>query len=219
MAKHILITSQYFGPVQSYCHILEADKVTVEQFDNYEKKTYRNRTTILAANGPMNLTLPVVKPQMKTDGKMRTKDIRISYDTNWQKNHLRSITSAYNSSPFLEYYIDDILPLYDKRWDFLLDFNHAALTAALDMLDISKEISFTKEYIKNYGDDVEDLRETIHPKKDYRTYDIRFSPVPYYQLFTEKQSFYPNLSILDLIFNMGPETCIVLENSISREIR
>ncbi len=210
MTKSIILSTQYFGPVQAFSHILAADNVIVERFDHYERKTYRNRTAILAANGPMNLTIPVVKP----DGKMRVRDIRISYDMEWQKNHLRSITSAYNSSPFLEFYIDDILHLYEKRWEFLIDLNLEALRTSLDMLDIKKDITLTEKFIENYEEDVADLRGIIHPKKDYRTFDPAFNPAPYYQLFTEKQKFYPNLSILDLIFNMGPEAALVLERSI-----
>ena len=208
----IILSSYYFGPVQAFCHMLRSEKIFVEQHDNYSRRTYRNRTTILVANGPMNLIVPVVKPKEKT----KTKDIRISYDTNWQKNHWRSIVSAYNSSPFFEYYRDDIIHIYEKKWDFLIDLNIETLQRTAEMLELEAEIEFSKEYLDPAGPTAEDLREVIMPKKDPEIYDPSFKPVRYRQVFSETMDFVPNLSILDLIFNKGPEAVSVLEGSIRK---
>jgi len=205
----IILSSYYFGPVQAFCHMLRSDKIFVEQHDNYSRRTFRNRTTILVANGPMNLTVPVIKPKEKT----KTKDIRISYDTNWQKNHWRSVVSAYNSSPFFEYYRDDIIHIYEKKWDFLIDLNIETLRRTIEMLDLEIEIEFSNEYLDPAGISAEDLREVIIPKKAPEIYDSSFKPVRYRQVFSETMDFVPNLSILDLIFNKGPEATHILEQS------
>ena len=205
----ILLSSYYFGPVQAYSHIAGADKVLIEQHDHYSRRTYRNRTAILVANGVMNLTVPVIKPK----GKTAVKDVRISYDTNWQKNHWRSIESAYNNSPFFEYYSDDIRHIFEKKWDFLIDLNHETLMAACDILETEASIELTEEYMSG-TEGVEDLREIIHPKKDPGIFDPAFRPVIYRQVFSETLDFVPNLSILDLIFNKGPEAVSVLEESL-----
>jgi len=206
-----LLSSYYFGPVQAYAHIVKSEKVIIEQHDHYSRRTYRNRTTILVANGLMNLIIPVIKPKTKT----KTKDIRISYDTNWQKNHWKSIESAYNNSPFFEYYSDDIKHIYEKKWDFLIDLNNEALRAVTEILEVEAVIEFSKEYIPGNSPDVTDMREVILPKKDPAVFDPAFHPELYRQVFSETMEFIPNLSILDLIFNKGPEATLILEQSIS----
>ena len=207
-----LLSSYYFGPVQAYAHMVNSDKVIIEQHDHYSRRTYRNRTTILVANGLMNLIIPVVKPKEKT----KTKDVRISYDTRWQKNHWRSIVSAYNSSPFFEYYSYDIQHIYEKKWDFLIDLNNETLRAVTEILEIEAEVEFTEEYMSEIIPEIKDLREIIHPKKDPVDFDPSFRPEPYHQVFSEAMDFAPNLSILDLIFNKGPEAVSVLEGSIKK---
>ena len=209
MSKTVILSSYYFGTVQAFSHLIRARKVIIEQNDNYSRQSYRNRTTIMAANGAMDLIIPVIKPKEKT----KTRDIRISYDTNWQKNHWKSIESAYNNSPFFEYYRDDLEVVYKKRWQFLTDLNTVLFELTNEMLEADCDVDYTKNYIGTVPDNWTDLREIIHPKKDYRIFDKAFSPVPYRQVFSETRTFVPNLSIIDLIFNKGPEAYMVLEES------
>ncbi len=209
--RSVILSSNYFGNIQLFSHIVKSGIVVIEQNDHYSRQSYRNRTTIMAANGPMNLTVPVIKPK----GKVKTKDILISYDTNWQKNHWRSIFSAYNSSPFFEYYKDDLYPVFEKQWKYLTELNNKLLELTLEMIEANPKIKYPDEYIENVNDYSLDLREVIHPKKDYKTFDKQFSPLTYRQVFSETMDFVPNLSILDLIFNKGPETYSVLEESLT----
>ncbi len=208
----IILSSFYFGPVQAYCHMVRSDKIVIEQHDHYSRRTFRNRTTILVANGTMNLTVPVVKPKTKT----KTKDIRISYDTPWQKNHWRSVVSAYNNSPFFEYYSDDIRHIYEKRWDFLIDMNIETLQRTVEMLELQTEIEYSRQYIEAGKTEARDLREVILPSRPPEIFDPLFRPAVYRQVFSETMKFVPNLSILDLIFNKGPEACAILEESIKQ---
>jgi hypothetical protein len=211
MSGHtVIIPCLYYGTIQAYAHIVNAGKVIIEVNDHYSRRTYRNRTTILAAHGPMDLTVPVIKPK----GKTRTKDIKISYDTNWQKNHWKSIESAYNNSPFFEYYKDDLEPVYRKQWKYLADLNIRLLELIIEMTETEALTEQSNEYIIPDPQKHTDLREVIHPKKDYRIFDKKFSPAPYRQVFSGSMDFVPNLSILDLIFNKGPETYSYLESII-----
>ena len=211
MTKTVILPSYYFGTIQAFSHLIHAHKVIIDQNDNYTRQTYRNRTTIMAANGPMNLIIPVIKPKEKT----KTKDIKISYDTNWQKNHRKSIESAYNNSPFFEYYKDELEIIFKKKWKFLTDLNTTLFGLIVEMLEADINVEYAENYIDTVPDNWTDLRKTIHPKKDYRIYDKLFSPVPYRQVFSETMAFVPNLSIIDLVFNKGPEAYSVLEKSFA----
>lgn len=197
----LLLTTAYFPPVQYLSHIRKADKVVIEQFEHFGKQSYRNRCEIMSANGIMSLTVPVEKA---SNGKILTKDVRIDYASNWQKLHLKTIESAYKNSPFYDYYIDDLLPLFEKKETYLLDLNNKILSSSISLMNLKKVICFTDDYIKESIDYL-DLRNTIHPKISKRTEDSMFVVKPYHQTFQERFPFAPNLSILDLLFNTGPE--------------
>jgi hypothetical protein len=147
--------------------------------------------------------------------KILTKDVRIDYRKQWQKLHRRGIESAYKSSPFYEYYIDNITGFFNKKYEFLFDYNMEILSKIQEMLDLKVRIEFSDEFITDAGMNFDDFRDLIHPKKSYGI-DLSFSPVPYSQVFSNKYGFIPNLSILDLIFNEGPDTVEVLKKSIVR---
>ncbi len=149
-----------------------------------------------------------------TNKKILTKDVRISYDTNWQKLHQKGIESAYKSSPFYEYYIDDIAPFFTKRWDFLFDMNMQINTTICDILEIENHLQHTSDFIPLNCSDYSDFRNSIHPKQSKAKVDNCFSASPYTQVFSDKLGFIPNLSILDLIFNLGNESLVYLENCI-----
>jgi hypothetical protein len=207
----ILLPLTYLGPVQYYSKFLLKGKFVIEQYDNYVKQTYRNRCVIFGANGPVILTIPVKK---KREQKNLVKDIIIDYDTDWRRLHWRGIISAYNSSPFFEFYRDRFEPFYLKKYSFLVDYCFALTTEVLNVVNIDVDPVLSKKYIFT-GDAsiIHDFRELIHPKKDIKD-DDSFRSVTYQQVFSGKCGFMQNLSILDLLFNLGPETVTILKNSI-----
>lgn len=211
MKETVYLTSSYLAPVEYYTKLYAYKQVFVEQCDNYVKQTYRNRCTIAAADGTLALSIPTVKPETL---KCPMRDIRISDHGNWRHLHWTAIESAYSSSPFFEYYKDDFRPFYEKRYEFLYDFNALLCEKICELIDIQPVIERTPEYKTNFAAGEDDFREIIHPKKDYRELDKDFSPIRYYQVFEARHGFLPNLSIVDLLFNMGPESLLVLRDSI-----
>ena len=205
--QSVYISTTYLGPVQQYCKLFQYPEIHLETAENYLKQTFRNRCTIAAANGPLALSVPIVKPDTL---KCPTKDIRISDHGNWRHLHWNALVSAYNMSPFFEYYADDFAPFYEKKYEFLFDFNEELCRLVCELIDIHPVIERTAEYKMEFTVDEADFREIIHPKKDFRTADTAFVPQPYYQVFESKLGFLPNLSIIDLLFNMGPESLLIL---------
>lgn len=209
--SRVLLNTAYFPPIQYFSKIVRFNKILIEQYESYGKQSFRNRCDIYGANGKLTLSVPVIEGARK---KVLTKDIKIEYTTNWQKIHFKSIESAYRRSPYYEYYIDDIEPLFNKEFEYLLDFNNAIIDVINGILDISPNIEMTDDYIVNVGDIV-DWREGIHPKKSKIKIDNNFYTDQYTQVFSDKGGFIPNLSILDLIFNLGPESIDYLESTFS----
>jgi hypothetical protein len=211
--QEVILSTAYLGPIQYFTKFLLASWVKIEQYDTYQKQTYRNRCRILGANGPLDLTIPVIK----TFGNhTMVKDIRIDYTTRWQINHWRSICSAYNSSPFLEYYIDDFQPFYHRKCDFLMDFNQQLLEVVLELLELDLTVDLTDAFEKEYLQS-RDFRNTIQPKTAKEFLDGAFLPYEYTQTFSERLSFSPNLSVIDLLFNQGPEAIVTLKRSLNQE--
>ena len=194
--KTSYLSSSYLGPVSYYKQIANSQSVVIEQHDNYIKQTYRNRCRIASSNGIMDLSIPVQKCEMKC----RMKDVRIAYSGNWQQIHWRAIESAYSSSPFFEYYRDDFESFFQIKKEFLIDLNTELQSFMLKLMDISTPIEFTTEYKNLFSEKELDLRDFFHPKKDH-PYELK----PYYQVFWHKFGFQKDLSIIDLLFNMGPE--------------
>ena len=203
----VYLSSAYLAPVEYYTKLLAYDRVCIEQHDHYIKQTYRNRCTIAAPDGELALSIPTVKPASL---KCPMCDIRISDHGNWRHLHWNAIESAYNHTPFFEYYKDDFRPFYEKKYEFLADFNEELCQLVCKLIDIQPCIERTSEYKTEFTTEETDFREIIHPKKDFRIADPEFVPHPYYQVFDSKLGFLPNLSIIDLLFNMGPESLLVL---------
>ena len=204
------LSTSYLAPVEYYSKMVAYNKVVIEQHDHYIKQTYRNRCHIAGPEGVLNLSIPIIRPDTL---KCKTKDIRISDHGNWRHLHWNALESAYNSTPFFEYYKDDFQPFYEKKYAFIADFNRELLLLICKLIDISPEIEYTAEYKTGFTAAEKDFRELIHPKKDFRVEDPEFTPIPYYQVFEERHGFLPNLSIVDLLFNMGPESLLVLSKS------
>lgn len=199
----VCLTSAYLAPVEYYSALAQAEVAFLEHCDYYVKQTYRNRCHIAAANGQMPLSIPVEKVSAE---KILTRDVRISDHNDWQLNHWRSIESAYNSTPFFEYYKDDLLPFYQKKWTFLWDFNQEIQAKILELLGLNPEIRLTEDYKISLAENVLDLRESIHPKKETPFENSK----PYYQVFEQRFGFQSGLSIIDLLFNMGNESILIL---------
>ncbi|MGC9344110.1 MAG: WbqC family protein, partial [Bacteroidales bacterium] len=183
--KTYILPSVYFGPVQYFSKIIEAEKVIIEQFDTYSKQTYRNRCVIMSANGRLSLSIPVKKIH---GNRTRMKDIIIDYDTNWQKDHKRGIISAYKSSPFFEFYFDEYLWVFNTNNKYLLDLNLKLTELILSQLQINKKIELSEKY-ENIKP-AEDYREIISPKKELST-DPDFKPTEYIQVFITRHGFIP----------------------------
>lgn len=208
LVKQYCLSTAYLAPVEYYMLLSEASMILLEQHDFFVKQTYRNRCTIGTANGPMDLIIPVEKLQ---SNKSLIKDIRISDHGNWRANHWKAIMSAYQSSPFFEFYADDLVSFYEKKWSFLWDFNLALQQEMLTLLDFDSNIQLTDKYLPDYENEYIDLREAIHPKKENVVSDF----CPYYQIFSQRYGFQENLSIVDLLFNMGNESILILKKLLN----
>lgn len=203
-----LFSTAYFAPVQYYWHWRRSERPMVEACEHFIKQTWRNRCVIGTANGPMTLSLPV---EATTD-KKSIRDMRLSEHGNWQHLHWNSIESAYNSSPFFEFYMDDLKPFFEKKPGFLFDFNEEIRRKMCELLEMGDGALHTSAFVSEVElpESWIDLRTVIHPKKNQVLVDTSFRPKPYYQVFDRKFGFQPNLSILDLLFNMGPEAILYL---------
>jgi hypothetical protein len=197
-----LLSSTFFGPVQWYQKLARSSKVLIEQHDAYQKQTYRNRCLIATTNGVQALTVPVTVEMGRA---------LISDHGNWRHQHWQALTSAYGDSPFFLYYEDDLRPFFTERWEYLYDFNEAIRQKMCELIDIHPNLSFTTDYVKcgDTENDVLDLREAIQPKHPIA--DSEFTPQRYYQVYERKHGFLANLSILDLLCNMGPESVFLLQ--------
>lgn len=193
-----LLSTTYFGPVQWYQKLYRCEEVEIEQWESFQKQTYRNRCLIATTQGIQALTVPVERGSSQL-----IKDIRISDHGNWRHLHWNALVSAYGESPFFEYYQDDIRPFFEKRWEFLLDFNEAIREKMCELLDIQAKVSYSLEFATALHSPLKDFREGIRPKHPME--DPDFEPRTYYQVYQQKHGFLPNLSVLDLLFNMGPE--------------
>lgn len=209
----IYLSSAYLAPIWYYTRFCTGNRIFIEQYESYKKQSYRNRCMILSANGPIPLSIPVVHSSSE---KTLTKDIRIAEHGNWQHIHWNAIVSAYNSTPFFEYYQDDFYPFYHKKQTFLFDFNEGLQVLVSGLLNIDlPTIEYTSGYKQEFSADESDLRDIIHPKKSPES-DDDFISTPYYQVFRQKFGFVENLSIIDLLFNMGNESRLILESSVKR---
>ena len=191
---HIIISTAYLPPVQYFQKINKAESICIEKHEHYVKQSYRNRCNVFGANGVLSLSIPVIH---KSDKELIT-DKKISYAENWQQQHWRTIESAYRNSPYFIYYADALTPFYQKKYDFLFDYNLELLQFLLNSFKIKTEVIFTESFGKSATQ--EDYRYFIHPKIKPKAEEYK----PYTQLFSDKYNFEPNLSSIDLLFNAGP---------------
>ena len=203
-----LLQTTYFGPIQWYQKLYRYDQTLIEQYDSYQKQTYRNRCVIATANGLQALTVPVEHDTLNIKNEiLKVKDLRISDHNNWRRIHWNALQSAYNESPFFDYYADDIRLFFEKKYEFLVDFNEAIRQTVCNLLDIHPQVSYTTDFSRQPSD-IDDYREVINAKHPQA--DADFQPRRYWQVFEGKHGFQSNLSILDLLFNMGNEAVFYL---------
>ena len=199
-----LFTTAYFPSINYMARFLAEDEPLIEIFETYHKQTYRNRCRVMTANGVESLSVPVVKVN---GNHTVTKDMVISPIEPWQHIHSRCLESAYKAAPYFDHYYDYLRPIFEGHFERLIDLNDTALTAVFKMLKIEKEIIHTTDYIREVEND---LREAFSPKKQT---DTCLFPA-YYQVFSEKFPFAADLSVLDLIFNEGPEANVYLKQIV-----
>ncbi|MFC2335116.1 MAG: WbqC family protein [Prevotella sp.] len=200
-----LLASTYFGPVQWYQKLNQSDCCLIERHDHFVKQTYRNRCVIATTSGLQVLTVPIERYE---GAHCEMRDIRISDHGSWRHLHWNALQSAYGESPFFEFYADDLRPFFERRWELLFDFNTAITRKMCELLDIHPQIAFTEAYASAEEEGVTDFRDAIRPKHPLP--DDGFRPRRYYQVYEQKHGFQPNLSILDLLFNEGPEAVLYL---------
>lgn len=195
----------YLPPISWFATFLALEnEIVIEQFENFPKQTYRNRTNIYGANGKLSLIIPI-----NHTGKRVMKELEISYAENWMKQHWKSIKVAYQSSPYFEYYEDQLIQLYQKEEKYLLDFNLKSISIIQNMLKTEKAYSLNTEFHKIPNE--QDFRNAFSAKTE-----TDFQMEEYYQLFTDQYGFLKNLSIIDLVCNKGPETITYLKNINSK---
>ena len=215
-----LLQTTYFGPIQWYQKLYRYDRCLIEQYDSYQKQTYRNRCLIATANGVQALTVPVEhNVQCSSQGhtlkermfNVQCKDLRISDHNQWRRVHWNALQSAYSESPFFDYYADDLHPFFERKYNYLIDFNEAIRQKICELIDIQPQVEYTSSYISNLTSqtsNLTDYRDVIHAKHPQP--DDTFEAKRYWQVFQHKHGFLPNLSILDLLFCMGPESVFYL---------
>ncbi|QDW25071.1 MULTISPECIES: WbqC family protein [Pedobacter] len=202
--QNTAILPLFYLPPVGYFSLLQklGEDFLIEKHEHLAKQTYRNRASIYSPNGKLDITVPVVKGA-KTHTKM--KDVRISYDFNWQRLHWLSLESCYRSSAYFEFYEDELSRFYTNKFEFLFDYNFELLEWLNKKLKLNKSFEVTGEYFDDIKPEL-DFRSAMNPKKQEDIVNNK----SYYQVFEDKHQFLPNLSIVDLLFNQGPQARLYL---------
>jgi hypothetical protein len=207
----LIIEPHYIPNLQYFSKFLLCKSIIFDDISLFRKQSYRNRANILSANGVLSLIVPVCKGRSK----IGFKDIRIDNSILWQKNHWNSIVSAYNKSAYFQFYKHLFDGYYDKRYNFLIDLNLEIIKTISEILSLHTEIILFSE-LKRDLTGIFDLRDSIDPKTRFYKKDDSFTQIKYSQVFSDRFEFKSDLSIIDLIFNYGPDASAVLQKSVIR---
>ena len=200
----MLLSTAYLPPISYFRNLPTTDVVTIEKYEHFVKQTLRNRCHILSPNGIQTLIVPISHDHRQ---RAAIKDIRIANDQPWQRQHWRSMCAAYQRSAFFEFYQDDLAPFYERSYEFLMDLNMDLLSFLIEQLKLKQTFNYTSEYHHPSPELIDDFRIL----SDAGSADPSAMIKSYPQVFGYKAGFVPGLSIIDLLFNMGPAT----ENYIS----
>ncbi len=201
-----LLLTAYMPPIPFFAYLIRSERAYLEKHDHYRKQTFRNRCHIYGANGKQSLSIPVVK----VPGKQCTGDVHIDYSENWQQQHWASICSAYGKTPFFEFLKDDIQPFYEERYTSLWEYNKAIILTLLQALEIPCDLRATTSYCEDSEAGCLDTRQLIFPKGNSLHHNSSYTSPVYHQIFLKKHGFLPDLSMLDLMMNKGPESVGIL---------
>ncbi|SCW47838.1 WbqC family protein [Mucilaginibacter sp. NFR10] len=196
--KGAVLPMFYLPPVDYFVQLnTYKPDILIEREEHFPKQTYRNRANIYSPDGVLALVVPVIKG---SKNHTKVKDVKISYDFMWQRLHWQSLQACYRRSAYFEFYEDDFAPFYEKQITYLFDYNEELLNLLLKLAKIKTELNYTDEYQPEYPN-LHDFRFSIHPKKE-----SEIQQKPYFQVFEDRKGFMKNLSIIDLLFNQGPQT-------------
>jgi len=196
--KGAVLPMFYLPPVDYFVQLnTYKPDILIEKEEHFPKQTYRNRANIYSPDGVLALVVPVIKG---SKNHTKVKDVKISYDFMWQRLHWQSLQACYRRSAYFEFYEDDFVPFYEKQITYLFDYNEELLNLLLKLAKIKTELNYTDEYQPEYPN-LHDFRFSIHPKKE-----SEIQQKPYFQVFEDRKGFMKNLSIIDLLFNQGPQT-------------
>ena len=201
-----LLSTAFCPPIEYFAVLAGYSSVYMEASESYVKQSWRNRCRLLTANGPQDFTVPVVHPA--TPAKMGIGEVRVEYSTPWVAKFEKAVESAYGSSPYYIYYADEFFAILDSRPTTRWELNAGIISWLCRRIGIAPEIIPTTAYypVEAKGSGFMDLRETIHPKRPNSILVEMGLGRPYWQVFRERFGFTPGLSVLDLLFNEGPET-------------
>lgn len=203
-----ILPPAFFGPIAYFRYLVAHSEATLDVHSHFIKQTVRSRAEILGSNGPLRLIVPLEKWGNRT----AMKDVRIDNSSNWPVQHLRSIRSAYANSPFFEHYSHHFEKLYSERHEMLVDLNIRSTKLILKLLQVETNLELSEDFIPHPLDLKEDLRSMFDRKGAYK-----ITALPsYQQVFSDRFSFVPNLSILDLLFNTGPRSAVYLSELIKK---
>ena len=196
LGERVCLPTAYLPPISWFVQLTLGEPCMIEQYEHFHKQTFRNRCTIDSPNGRLNLTVPIDKSNFLPGAKCLMKDVRISYHQDWQHQHWNALESSYYNSPFFEYLQDDFRPIYQKHWEYLMDLNEALIQKCCELIDIQPILRRTTDFVSLPPEPPSPL---FHSKKE-----------GYQQVFSHKHGFLADLSIIDLIFNLGPESILYL---------
>lgn len=208
--------SAYLPPISWFAQLRQGEPCLIDGYEHFHKQTIRNRCTIDSPGGPLQLTVPIDKANFQPGGKCLMQDVRISYRQDWQHQHWNALASSYYNSPFFEYLQDDFRPFYQQRWEYLMDLNEALIQKCCELIGLPVTLQRTASFLRPEDSGKQPpLPVHRHIKEQGEAFPLDAGQAfsPYYQVFAHKHGFLPDLSIIDLIFNLGPESLLYLNRT------